>query len=90
MVYGTISYFKGLLPYPQRTQPLHAILCPAEAVSQDRPSMVPYDCLMIGSGVGTDKEHFLMFEKLINTVQQRDEGHDAKSTCIDTIVSKSP
>ncbi len=52
--------------------------------------MVPYDCLMIGSGVGTGKEHFLMFEKLINTVQQRDEGHDAKSTCIDTIVSKSP
>jgi len=43
---------------------------PAEAVLQEKLSQVAYDCVMIGAGVRTDKEHFFMFEKLVNAVHQ--------------------
>lgn len=28
----------------------------------------PFDCVLVGAGVRTDAEHFLLFEKLINVV----------------------
>ncbi len=40
---------------------------PAEMVLQERLSQRSYDCVMISAEVRLEKEHFLMFEKLINT-----------------------
>jgi hypothetical protein len=42
----------------------------AEAVAREALSRQAYDCIMIGAGVRTDAEHFLLFEKLINVMHQ--------------------
>ncbi|HNV26973.1 MAG: hypothetical protein K1Y02_26365 [Candidatus Hydrogenedentes bacterium] len=43
---------------------------PPESVLQKKLAEGPFDCVMIGAGVRTNQDHFLMFEKLINTVHQ--------------------
>ena len=43
---------------------------PAESVLQKKLTEGPFDCVMIGAGVRTDKDHFFMFEKLVNVVHQ--------------------
>lgn len=42
----------------------------AEAVVSARLGQETYDCVMIGAGVRTFPEHFLLFEKLINVVHR--------------------
>jgi hypothetical protein len=53
----------------------------AEKVVQETLGKQKYDCIMIGAGVRTDAEHFLLFEKLINLVHQH--APDAK-ICFNT------
>ncbi len=42
----------------------------AERVVTARLEQEPYDCVVIGAGVRTFPEHFLLFEKLINAVHK--------------------
>jgi hypothetical protein len=42
----------------------------AEAVVKQALSQKAFDCVLIGAGVRTDPDHFLLFEKLINVVHQ--------------------
>ena len=40
----------------------------AEAVVKQALSETPFDCVLIGAGVRTSQDHFLLFEKLINVL----------------------
>jgi len=42
----------------------------AEGVVSQKLSESKYDCIVIGAGIRTLPAHFLLFEKLINTVHQ--------------------
>lgn len=43
----------------------------AEEVVARALSDTPYDCILIGAGVRTDPDEFLLFEKLVNLVHRR-------------------
>jgi len=40
----------------------------AEAHLAEALKAVPYDCVLIGAGVRTSQDHFIVFEKLLNVV----------------------
>ena len=42
----------------------------AEAVVQQKLGETPFDCVLIGAGVRTDQDHFLLFEQVINVIHQ--------------------
>lgn len=42
----------------------------AEAVVKQTLSQKPFDCVVVGAGVRTAQDHFLLFERLINVVHQ--------------------
>jgi hypothetical protein len=42
----------------------------AERVVTERLQQEPFDCVVIGAGIRTFPEHFLLFEKLINVVHR--------------------
>jgi hypothetical protein len=42
----------------------------AEAVVEQKLSETPFDCVLIGAGVRTSQDHFILFEKLINIIHQ--------------------
>lgn len=42
----------------------------AEAVVKGKLADTDFDCIMIGAGVRTDNEEFVLFEKLVNVVHQ--------------------
>ncbi len=42
----------------------------AEAVVQSALKQKPFDCILIGAGVRTNPNNFILFEKLINVVHQ--------------------
>jgi len=56
----------------------------AEAVVQNRLEQGRFDCIMIGAGVRTNPNNFILFEKLINVVH----GHAREAKiCFNTLPS---
>ena len=56
----------------------------AGAVVRDRLEQQQFDCIMIGAGVRTNPDNFLLFEKLVNVVHK----HAPRATiCFNTIPS---
>ena len=48
---------------------------------KDALAKTSYDCVLIGAGVRTDADHFLLFEKLINAAH---EGAPSAKICFNT------
>lgn len=61
---------------------LYNFKTPPEAALKKKLSEAPFDCVMIGAGIRTDPDHFLMFEKLINVVH---ECAPAAKICFNTL-----
>ena len=59
----------------------------AEAVLQSELQEKPWDCIMIGAGLRTNPDNFLLFEKVVNVAHQY--GPRAK-LCFNTMPSDTP
>lgn len=42
----------------------------AEATVEQKLTETPFDCILIGAGIRTSQDYFILFEKLINVVHQ--------------------